>query len=255
MTVETTCHVCDDYPAPNAYVCQHCMDGLHGHLHALPGLVAELNTELVRQSRKTQGRADNDTPLAFNPAASEHLQRLREITTWAVRVLHPTAPARLLLNLPAKIEVLTGLEPQIALHPDGPGIVTAVDGWQRRAISIIDTPPEKVYVGRCDCGTDLYAPRSVPAFPCPNDECDTTWDTDRLIEWRNQLAHDQLMSLTDIALLAGIPVGILKNWANRDRRLARKGQDRDGTNLYRYGDALSLNQARHADLTNTGVNL
>lgn len=247
-TAEPRCQVCTQPTRDAAFVCDDCLDTLHGQLHGLPDLERELDVEITRRSVKTNflrlvrnGRASAEESVVFNLAASQTLDALRTELTTACRALaldDATLPAD---TIGAMADWLIRYEQSIPLRPCGPDIVRGIGRVHRRAMAVIDTPPERIYVGKCHCDTDMYAQRDAEVHVCRNPECRLEWSIAELVDYRNQLARDHLMPLAEIALLANIPMGTLKAWIHRSR-MHRAGVDLNGQALFRYGDALALRE-------------
>lgn len=245
-TTEPRCQVCTQPTRDALYVCDDCLDTLHGQLHGLPDLERELDVEITRQSVKTSGGASAEEPLAFNLAASQALDAIRLELATACRALALTPDQLPAGTVGAMSEWLIRYEQSIPLRPEGPDILRGIGQTHRRAMAVIDSPPERIYVGKCHCDTDMYAQRDAEVHVCRNPECRLEWSISELVDYRNQLARDHLMPLADIALLVGIPKGTLKRWAYHERRMHRMGTDLNGQALYRYGDALALREGMRA---------
>lgn len=234
-----TCTACNDYPADgDTYLCQRCADDFHAHVAELPDLARELEVELTRQTQKgdrQQGRS-NESNLPFSFAASDLLHELR---FWLVTTIEALTPrdVRLDGSWEALCATLALREHWLALFPTAGDAVRSLADFRRRALRLIDSDPERVWIGDCDCGSPRRPIRGQRLWTCPN--CDATWDVQEVIEYRDEVARDQLLTTDEIKLLCGVPKSTIRSWAKR-RRIASGGINRDGANLYRYGDVLDL---------------
>lgn len=240
-----TCRACWDKPVSETFVCQSCSDEYHGHLGHAPELASELDVEITRQARKGGtnggGKVRSFTrPLEFNQAASDALARLRFELVSACLTLVLGQRDRLPTDtIDAMAHWLTINEAAVPLREEGGDIVRGLATAVKRGRAIIDNPPERVMIGQCDCGTDMLAERDALVYRCTKPGCGAEWDVPEVLAWRDDLARDHLLPLSDIADIAGIPLGTLKTWVKRNR-LTPGGLDLAGVRLYPYGDALDL---------------
>lgn len=238
----TTPHTCVcGRPTTDTYVCQTCMDRYHGQLAAIPSLVADLELEHARLTRKqgtnTPTRGRTTTPVPFSEAASNALANIHATLTAACNTLTTNPPNP---TIPTMTTWLAEHEPEIPLHPEGPTIVTTLDTTTQAALRICDTPPEKILRGRCPCNTELHAPRTAHHVHCPG--CGTTWDGNILDHIRDNAIRDYLATREELITYATttlhIPRRTIRTWLNR------KQIPPTTTNLYRIGDLLTLH-TRH----------
>ena len=239
----STCLACRDNPVTDTFTCGPCGDEYHGLLPRVPGLAADLDVEITRQARKGGGGGGGRTrsferPLEFNQAASDALGQLRAVlvSTCLTLALGQRLPDD---TIDAMVEWLIVNEAAVPLRPEAGDMMTGLSAAVARGRVVIDNPPERVMIGQCDCGTDMLAVRGAALHRCANPQCRAEWDVAEVLAWRDELARDHLLPLSDIAVIAGIPLGTLKTWAKRNR-LTPGGMDLAGVRLYPYGDALSL---------------
>lgn len=143
--------------------------------------------------------------------------------------------------------------------------ITAANGQMTR---LIDSPPSKVYAGRCE-GTGRINALGVPADPSPdaNDYiepcgsdlhvreddrhhlatvrcgvCGSTYSLAMRQEWVRLQYRGKLVTVADGAVLHGIKKDTIKSWIRRKKiRRAFTGDER---NVYLVDDLLELDRGR-----------
>jgi len=115
-------------------------------------------------------------------------------------------------------------------------MMNGLDAAVKHGRKVIDNPPERIYLGNCGCGAELRADRGVGHVQCQG--CGSTWMTQDVVDHRNMVARSHLMTLPEIVTMAVVPKSTLYRWATR---LEQRGQ-RDGMDVYRYGDVLDLKE-------------
>jgi hypothetical protein len=114
-------------------------------------------------------------------------------------------------------------------------IITAVHA----GYAAIDRPPDLEVVGRCACGTALYAARDARVVACTS--CHDL--TDVADARAAGLAESrELVTATALAEVLGVPPGTVRSWVSRGR-LVRRRCDLDGRPLYRVRDGAALRAA------------
>lgn len=108
---------------------------------------------------------------------------------------------------------------------------------------IVDSPPERELVGRCDCGETLYAYKGAATITCP--ECNLRWDVDESRQSLIDALREHLVTASEAAVLLAL-------WGfdgNRDRlrktivmwsvrgHIVARGET-EGSPLYRLDDIL-----------------
>ena len=251
MTITpAVCAACRDIPVHDVYVCQRCMDDLHGHLHAVPELTKDLRIEAAKLARHGHGPATFtptvERPLPVNLAAAGVLRELRKVLAVASVALRSGVYG----SIPAMAAWLIEHEDVIAGDPDGGTLCARLAEVMRRARRVIDNPPERIYIGRCDCTLDggehprLYARAGERWHQCP--DCETVHDASRKWEDLQASLADYGLTRQDIkTLLPQIPPKTLDNWIDRAPvKLHRLGISASGDPTYRYGDVLALDARR-----------
>ena len=238
-----TCTACHTNPAPeNTYMCTDCQNWYTYNLNQLPPLLHDLHDELTKQTRKTPPggtrtpHGDINKPLPYNPAASALIDTirgcLRVLTTISINGTHTMA-------IPAMIEACRTNQPRTAAHPAGGQHTAHLHRLITQAHKLTDNPPERIYLGACPCGLDLHTEPDTDYIQCP---CGTVWKTQDVIDYRNTVARDRLLTVPEIARLLPAPRGTVGAWATRNRMMPRG--HRDGVAVYAYGDALNLHAQR-----------
>lgn len=109
---------------------------------------------------------------------------------------------------------------------------------------IVDSPPEQQIVGRCDCGTYLYAYKGATTATCPG--CGLRWDVHVSRQNLWDALPGYLMTASEAALLLmlhGIGPYDRRRWAKRitmwaQRSLITPHGEVDGNPVYLFGDIL-----------------
>lgn len=274
--LDPQCVLCGRPVPDQAYACTRCASLLDQDLVAAVDLVAELETTAARLSRlsRTPGRVAG-TPLPVDlHAAGLRSTLVNTLVTWARHVaeergqqipdlptcrigpvchrpdcLHTTCVVIRLEGRPGPVAVavhwLRGNSEWIRHRREVAELADGIGEAVRAARRGVDLPPDRSYVGTCQCGLALYARPGSDAVACRG--CDTVWGVDEQREWMLLVARDSLASAAAIsrALTAlGQPVaaGTIRQWGNR-RRLPTYGRlvIHPGA-LYRVGDVLDLAQ-------------
>ena len=273
-----------------ALVCGRCGSELRALLARTAKLADEIETTVARLDRITRtgsGRPDDlgwwraDTDLdprrpgtnlamrvmtersALEPvampsnldAATAYGAAHGELVTWArhcceTRGIFYVGEA----NLETVCAFLAGQVDWLRHRDEGDEAANAIEAACRRIERIVDRGPERLVVGRCPCGTWLYAITGADDVKC--DGCGTSYDVQASrADLREQL-KDSLMTAAEAARMVahtGLDVPnyrirkLLWTWTQRGRLQARGEVNGDPT--YRFGDALDLLLEAYAKLT------
>lgn len=251
---ERTCGVCEhNHVSPDFYVCRECTGYYRGLLTDLPGLFHELDTTITRQTRYTtpmgRRRGGNETPLPFNPHASEvaHVTKMT-LLIHVDDIAHIRGHA--VPQTPHEIEhYLRDAAAWLTRHPDGPQRIDEITAALREARRAIDRPAERHYIGTCgalieidgvpqNCPQPLYT--AYDTTECPR--CGTIANTlDHQLETLKRL-KDHLMPATDAAQIftqCGHPVkaDTIRKWRTRGH-ITNHGDNAKGQPLYQIGQIL-----------------
>lgn len=235
------------HPVADGYVCQSCAYRLERALGDVPALADELEVVLIRQARfgEHEGRRSAETPLPFNPTASEIGWVLQNtFSTWCRLIAEErgrTLPDRgtsasLACWLLAHVEWLRH-------HRAGPEAVDEMISAVNQVRRVIDRPPEKVYAGPCaDCGGDMYGRVGAVTVECR--PCGLEYDVAQMQDWmRKQVYGRNVTAREGAALLSrfGLEVtqGTIDKWHFRGR-IANHGHDVEGRRLYLFDDLAAL---------------
>jgi hypothetical protein len=109
---------------------------------------------------------------------------------------------------------------------------------------IVDAPPEREVVGRCDCETYLYAYKNSETVTCPG--CSARWDVAASRQKLWDALPEYLMTASEAALLLmlhGIGKYDRRRWAKTITMWAQRGLivghgEMDGRPVYRFADVL-----------------
>lgn len=232
----------------------------------LPGLVADLDDAISRQTSTTDGIGilvrQAETALPYHEAASILAAELRNtITTWARLLLddHP----HLELADPSTAGVagwLSRLPALLAMLPAAGEMVDEITHATKRVRSMVDRAPDKVFVGPCGaeatndadevvvCVQDLYGTPTKEQVRCPT--CGVTWDMAERREWLLRVVYDQLATTQEIVrampnlLGEGFRVasGTIRSWVTRGKLNQHDPHPHDERERprYRIGDVIDL---------------
>lgn len=244
----TTCTACRDNPVTDTFVCTPCADEYHGLLAEAPHIAAELAVEVAKLSRKGRQPSGHvrrtEQPLPYSPHASAALDRLRSELVGAVRIVAlgdtTVYPAD---TVPAMAEWLTRMEGAVMLRPEGGEIITGLAAAIRRGRAIIDTPPERRFVGDCPCGdaedrSRLLAIVGREYVRCPR--CGTTYRVAECIAQLEDAMRDRLVTPKEVELVTS---GRIK-WARVRQWISRGLIAQHPDNRVRFGDALDRAERR-----------
>lgn len=251
----TTCRACRDLPVTDSFLCQPCADKLHGHLHEAPELSRQLGIETRRDAQHGHNPPSHtpttDQPMPINLAASRAHDKLRfELVTACLAV----ALGQRDLLPPDTIGGMAGWliehETAIGLREEAGDIARGLEAAIRRGWRVVDNPPERIYIGLCDCTDEkgerpkLYARAGEQWHQCR--ACETVHDTQAKWQGLQDEMADYGLTRGELkTLLPGLPAKTLDNWIDRDpQRLQQLGTTADGEPTYRYGDVLALDARR-----------
>ena len=186
-----TCPLCSRAISGDAFVCRECTKTAKANLASIATFADWADGKRARMGSAWSiggGSRGTETPMPFDPRVTLVLKPVHnDLTGWA-RIAWDDAPS---LSDPAGTATadiarwLVTYCDWFATRQDG---VDAFTAWQRSNESLeqlYDSPPEKVYLGRCNASTDfgpcsesLYAEvGSVPShLECPH--CGATTVTD-----------------------------------------------------------------------------
>lgn len=266
------CDHCQDRAVADASVCGPCGRRLAQELRSIAALVPDLDLALAKQTafgdRGLARPSAGPPPLAYSPAVSEVMWRLRNtLTSWARVVLEekpareetsetplagpewplgaPDTPPQVSQPIPTqKIALWLSWQVEwIRHHPAAAEAFDELHDAARCAHHVIDRPAERTYAGPCDqCGQDLYAKPGAAAVACS--ACEAKYDLHRRREWLLAAVEDTLATASEISraltrLDAPITADSITSYAYRGR-LTPHTRNRAGKALYRVGDVLDL---------------
>lgn len=265
MRTEATCRACQDKPVTDTFVCRDCADQLHADLHAIPDITRDLLTELTGQARKAPRgimatTTSSEQPLPVNLTAARALAQLRFALVAACLSVAGGQRDRLPVDrISAMADWLLHYEASVGLREDGGDICRGISSAIRRARNVCDSPPERIYIGECQCWevepsedregrkTRLYAEAGERYHECPR--CAYLWDAaDRYDEMQAELSDYGLTHSELETLLPKIPRATLARWLHGDSKqrpaVEPQGTTAAGEPAYRYGDVLALDARR-----------
>lgn len=235
----------------NATICGACSAELGRALQSVRWLAAELETTLSRQTSKTGSGRSAETPLPFDPRASDAAHALRStLVAWTRVLAEQTGDPwpedsceRMAAWLSERLSWLVSHPAAVEAHGE---ILAAVRGAER----VVDRAADRRYVGPCGaelddggtCDLDLYARPDAAQVTCR--ACGTAWDVrwrlDRLLDVaEDTLAHAALVAQALTRLGTPVTPERIRKWRARGR-LVPHGHDGRGRPLYRIGDVIDL---------------
>ena len=259
---EPTCPQCARPIHDTAYICTACAGALQDALGDVVKVAGDITLTVARLDRVqrhggTPVEMGDDgwhrgkgalfpTPLIVNlSAARSHDAAAGELTTWARHVVeergarpgpgHPLAACALFL---------AGQVDWLRHQPEAGEAFTALTAACRTIVSIVDRPADRTVVGRCPCGTYLYARQGADNVACTG--CGTSYDVASSRDDLRRELEDRLMTAGQIATMAahlGLTNSrettrkLINKWAERSRIVAHGRIDGDPT--YLFGEVLT----------------
>lgn len=235
-----------DRPMPGSRViCGACEADIARALASVPGVCADLDVTLARQTSRTTAGRSTVVPLPFDPRASEAAWVLRSALAGWVRQLQEHHPEPWPAGTPQDMAAWLAQRLQrLAAHPAAPEAHGEICGAVRAAQRAVDRPAERQFAGRCPgCGAALYARPGAAQVRCR--DCDAQpLDVETQREAMLAAIADQLMTAVQAAdvltrLAAPLPADTVRHWA-RGGRLIAHGHDAGGHALYRVSEVREL---------------
>jgi len=232
-----------DRPMPGSRViCGACEADIARALNAVPGLTADLDVTLARQTSRTTAGRSAVVPLPFDPRASEAAWVLRSTLAGWVRQLQEHRPEPWPADTPQDMAAWLSVRLQrLVRHPAAPEAHGEITEAVRAAQRVVDRPQERRFAGYCDCGAALYARPGAATVRCRDCDADP-YDVDERRQAMLAAVADQLMPAHQAAaalsgLVAPLSADLVRKWAERGQIDAR-GRDLAGRPLYRLSDVL-----------------
>lgn len=235
-----------DRPMPGSRaICGACEADIARALASVPGVCADLDVTLARQTSRTTAGKTSAVPLPFDPRASEAAWVLRSALAGWVRQLQEHRPEPWPADTPQDMAAWLAQRLQrLAAHPAAPEAHGEICGAVRAAQRAVDRPAERQFAGRCPgCGAALYAKPGARTVRCR--DCDAQpLDVEAQREAMLAAIADQLMTAVQVAdvltrLAAPLPADTVRHWA-RGGRLINHGHDAGGHALYRVSEVREL---------------
>lgn len=236
-----------DRPMPGSRViCGACEADIARALASVPGVCADLDVTLARQTSRTTAGRSAVVPLPYDPRASEAAYVLRSTLAGWVRALRDQNPDGdddpPDDTPPAMAAWLSQRLQRLVRHPAAPEahgeIVSAVAAAQR----VVDRRPGYLYAGPCDgCGHALYAKPGAEWIRCPTPGCESA--AVRLSErreWMLEQCKDLIGSSSFVAMVCtglGYPVSdsTVREWVRRKHLSPHSYQDPRGDDATKEG--------------------
>jgi len=223
-------------------ICGACEADIARALNAVPGLTADLDVTLARQTSRTTAGRSAVVPLPFDPRASEAAWVLRSTLAGWVRQLQEHRPEPWPADTPQDMAAWLSVRLQrLVRHPAAPEAHGEITEAVRAAQRVVDRPQERRFAGYCDCGAALYARPGAATVRCRDCDADP-YDVDERRQAMLAAVADQLMPAHQAAaalsgLVAPLSADLVRKWAERGQIDAR-GRDLAGRPLYRLSDVL-----------------
>lgn len=233
------------------------------------GLWDELEVTLTRQHKLASvspARKSDETPVPFHEAASDAKDGLRRFV-WYWAYCFANANQHLEFkptSVPAACEWMARF-PALIASLDGAGDMwTDIVRETRQARQVIDSPPSRVYLGRCgaaleigECEQHLYAPKGKGTVRCPS--CESVWDAGEKQAFLVSLVADKTVTAVEVSRLLGaigveIAASTVRTYAQVrvvqglevPPKLRSVGRGPRNRPLYRVGDVLDIFLANQA---------
>lgn len=241
---------CAGHRHPGWGVCKTCAATLRRHIAEIPAL----QTELARQAARLGSARQNGVlgrsavqPLPMDLRATERTWLLRNTLVGWIRDLEPDTGRHPADGLAPMARWLLARHGQLLVHPAAAEAVSEVGYAVGQAWAAVDNPPERVFLGTCVCGDQLWAPMDVVRVRCG---CGADHDPADLRTGLHDRLAGHLVTVAEFAGYAvrylGVPAGQqdrlearIRTWASRGRVVAVGRVPRpDGPPVptYRFGD-------------------
>lgn len=244
-------------------VCGACAAELRRALESVPDLAQELETTLTRQTSSGGAGSGSETPLPYDPRATEAGDVLRSALVGWVRALQEEHaegwPAD---TLPDMSAWLLERHQRLVGHAAAEEAVEEITTAVRAARRVIDRAPDSVFAGPCPgCSSALYARQGAAVARCRNPECGAEAVVADQQDAMAAAIGDQLLHAAAMSAVLGgigvvVPAGTIRWWGSeerdaddqvvRARRLFDHGQDANRRPLYRVDEVLALHDERVA---------
>lgn len=250
------CEICARPQGDDATICAACAHLLDAHLAditAYHGLAWDLALATARQTALTSrsGSRPATTPVPYDARASRAADELQAVLTrWARTVATETGdqpPGRTLTAAAAYLRRRVGW---LRHHPDGALAHEQISDAVRQARRVCDRPADRLYAGRCDCGTDLYARLDAAYVVCrdpAHGEEGVAWPVEERRRWLLASAEDVLATTTEISraltrYARPVTPAAIRGYAARGRLVMKGERVENGRRvpLYRLGDVMRL---------------
>lgn len=235
---------------PGWGVCRSCASQLEADLAQVPALQHELDVQTARETSRGHGPAAraSERPLPYDPRASERTWLLRNTLVGWVRDLEPDIHFQPDDTLSAMGRWLLARLGALLVHPAADEACSEIAYAVGLAWRAVDNPPERVFLGVCGCGVELFAPIDVAVVYCR--ECESEFDPADLRDGLTSKLAGHLVTAQEFAGYAVRYLGAsvraqdrleasVRTWAARGRVRAAGAVSRvDGPPqpTYRFGD-------------------
>lgn len=248
----TTC-ACGRPSGDDAYTCTHCANTARTALrHVIDGLDVDLTVTLAKQGSRPTSHGGghgkkSEAPLPLDLRASEARTILTgTLRAWVARIrqdMPKATPPR--DTMPAMANWLLPLTGWLRHATYGAQALDEITVAVQQAVRVIDTPEERVGVGRCpECSFPVYAPQSRLVAYCKTEDCDGQVDVQQWQQSLQDLAWSHEAGATEIAAFASKHLGwklaasTIRSWATRDRITPTNPGER--VPRYRFEDVAKL---------------
>lgn len=231
-------------PVKDGYLCHVCTAHLADTIRAVPLWADQLGFVLARLTRYSEPVGSRgETPVFFNPAATEPARRLDAAVRAAAIAIGVPADVRH-ARLGVVAAWLAAHVNDLRAYPDAPMHEEHISKAVERAMAVCDRPPEHWYAGACpDCGKDLYPSIAEKVVTCP---CGRTWTVEEkraelLARVRDVVAPGPVIARA-LSAIGDRPLSedLLRKWRHKGKLTVRHMSVRPATNWYRVGDVLDL---------------
>lgn len=198
-------------------VCPVHANQLRQDLAELPAQAGDLDRHLARLHAGQGVGHSADTPMPYDQRASKALGDMRAVLPAWIRDLDENPEHHPADNIPAMARWLYARHHRLVAHPFAEEAVREIHELHEAALRAVDNPAERMFLGRCECGTDLHAPPDRRWSTCPT--CGAVVDAETKRAEVLAALDDRLVTAAEFAHLAGY-LGLIPQ-AGRDRARQR----------------------------------
>lgn len=246
------CGACRCHPSPLGFLCDGCSADLRGQLRRLPAAYSELSQRLVKSigarpcdSVASSGGGSGGSSAPIDLGVSQLISDIDRIIAGLLALVPAIHRPRFRVGIEGRTRVLSAHLGELLLRPEIGQLAADLYWITQRIERMLSPVGERIRLGRCECGSEIYAARSERLRRCR--DCRAVHVVADLVAAQETAAEanfaDTYVTPAQASKATGgrITLTRITTWINRDK-LATTGAS-SGRRLIRFGDVLELEQA------------